>query len=155
MRFTTREDIELPIQAVFDAVTDFQGFERAILRRGGAIERFGEPLPSGEGQGWTVHFRHRGRNRELVNRIDRIEAPRALVSSGRIGGFEGALTLDLTALAPRQTRLKVDLDVRPRTLTARLMLQSMKLAKSSLMNRFKARVMQFARDLERNERGRG
>ncbi len=146
MRFTTKEDIDLPIQSVFDAVTDFHGFERAVLRRGGAVERFG--VVSGEGQGWTVRFRHRGRDRELINRIDRIDPPRALVSSGRMGGFDGTLTIDLTALAPRQTRLKVDLDLRPRTLTARLVLQSMKLGKSSLTNRFKARVLLFARDLE-------
>jgi hypothetical protein len=100
------------------------------------------------GRRWTVRFRHRGRDRELSTGIETWDPPRGLSTLGRIGGFEGRMVLDLTELSPRRTRLRVDLDVKPRSLTARLMLQSLKLAKASLSNRFKARFHGFARQLE-------
>lgn len=146
MRFTTREDIELPIDAVFAEVADFQRFEREALRRGASVETGG--AAEGIGRSWTVRFRHRGRDRELVSTVERWDPPRGLGTLGRIGGFEGQVEVELTELAPRRTRLKVDLDIKPRTLTARLMLQSLKLAKSSLTNRYKARVHGFARAME-------
>lgn len=143
MRFTTREDIELPIDDVFAAISDFQGFERAALRRGAEVAR----LEDGT-QGWTIRFRHRGRQRELVSRIIRLDAPEGLTTEGRVGGLDGTMDLELTALAPYRTRLRVDLNIKPRTLTARLLVQSLRLAKTSLNNRFKSRVRVFARNIE-------
>ncbi|WP_187293080.1 hypothetical protein [Octadecabacter arcticus] len=39
MEFTTRDDIEAPIDYVFDQVTNFATFERSIMRLGGDVER--------------------------------------------------------------------------------------------------------------------
>lgn len=148
MRFTTREDIEAPIGEVFAALTDFARFEREAMRRGAEVEGGGDPASPGPGRSWTVRFRHRGRIRELVTGIEVWEPPRRLVCLGRLGGFDGELAMDLTELAPRRTRLKVELVVKARSLTSRLMLQSLKLAKASLTGRFKARVHAFAQRLE-------
>lgn len=148
MRFTTREDIEAPIEAVFAAVSDFESFERAALRRGAEVRRLGDHKRKGEGQGWLVHFRYRGRARELASEIVRFERPHALTAFGGTGGIDGTLEVELTELSPRQTRMKLDLDLKPKTLGARLFLQSLRLAKSSLANRFKKRVHGFARRLE-------
>ncbi|MDH3262879.1 MAG: SRPBCC family protein [Paracoccaceae bacterium] len=152
MRFTTREDIEAPVEAVFAAVSDFEGFERAALRRGAEVRRLGDHQRRGAGKGWLVHFRYRGRARELASEIVRFEPPHALTAFGGTGGIDGTLEVELTELAPRRTRLKLDLELRPKTIGARLFLQSLRLAKSSLTNRFKKRVHDFARRLERNQR---
>lgn len=154
MKFAAREDIEAPIGEVFAALTDFERFEREALRRGAEVEAGGDLSSPGPGRFWTVRFRHRGRNRELATRIETYERPRALATQGRIGGYEGRLALELTELAPRRTRLRAELEVKPRTLTARLMLQSLKLARSSLAGRFKARFHAFARALEQNRGAR-
>lgn len=154
MRFTTREDIEAPIEAVFSAVSDFEAFERAALRRGAEVRRLGKHGRKGEGQGWLVNFRYRGRPRELASEIVRFEPPRVLTAFGGTGGIDGTLEVELTELAPRRTRMKLDLEMRPKTLGARFFLQSLRLAKTSLTNRFKKRIHKFARQLEERPQGR-
>ncbi len=141
MRFTTREDIDLPPETVFDALSDFEGFERMALRRGADVRRTGE-------RAWTIRFRYRGKERVLQSEISRSEPPVRIETTGRSGGIDGVLRFDLLQLSPRRTRLTVDLDLTPTTITARLMLQSLRLAKGTLTQRFKLRVERFARDLE-------
>lgn len=149
MRFGAREDIELPAEAVFAALSDFERFERAALRRGAEVLPAGRPRPDGTGRGWIVSFRYRGRKRELVSEVTRNEPPRKLWFDGRIGGLDGRLALDLVALSPRRTRLSVELEILPRTLSARLLIQSLRLAKGRLNARFRKRIGDFRADIER------
>ncbi|MEO1026387.1 MAG: SRPBCC family protein, partial [Pseudomonadota bacterium] len=60
------------------------------------------------------------------------------------GGLECMGVVDLVALSKARTRMLVSLDLKPTTLSSRLMVQSLRLAKGSLNRRFKARVAQFA-----------
>ena len=39
MRFTTKQDIEAPLDFVYRTMTDFEGWERAAMRRGAEVER--------------------------------------------------------------------------------------------------------------------
>jgi len=151
MRFATHEDIDQPREAVFAAVSDFESFERAAMRRGADIRRLGEHVRKGIGQGWHVHFPYRGRSRELVSEITVFKPPCRLASLGGIGGIDCHLDIELIALAPARTRLKVDLVLKPRTMGARLLVQSLKLARGALAKGFKSRVHGFARRLERGK----
>ena len=39
MKLSSRQDIEAPVAFVFDALNDFQAWERAALRRGAEVAR--------------------------------------------------------------------------------------------------------------------
>ena len=68
--------------------------------------------------------------------------------SGTGATIEGQAGIDLMALAARRTRLNITVDLQPRTIGARLILQSMRLAKARLNRRFAERVAQFCTEIE-------
>lgn len=148
MRFSARHDIEAPIAAVFAAVSDFDRFERIALQHGAEVRRTG-----GSGLAWDVKFRYRGRPRRLETTLTTFDPPATLATEGRMGGFEGTLDLRLVALSPRRTRLAIELDIRPRTLAARLMMPSLRLARRTVSDRLRNRLARFAGEVERTARG--
>ncbi|SEM74858.1 Polyketide cyclase / dehydrase and lipid transport [Loktanella fryxellensis] len=148
MKFSAREDIEAPIQQVYARVTDFAGYERQMLRRGADVKRLDTGQPVVVGSAWDATFTYRGRERRVQARIARLDAPTDLVVSIVANGLDGATTVELVALSPKRTRLSVTIELSARSIPARLLLQSLKLAKSNLTARFKKRVSEFAKSVE-------
>lgn len=148
MKFSTREDIEVPIEAVFATLGDFAAFERLGMRRGIEAERLDKLTRPGPGMAWRIRFAWRGKMREIDAELARYEPPVALWMDGSSKGFETKLGLTLLALSKKRTRVGVEFEVRPRTLPARLVVQSMKLAKGSLSQRYAKRVRDFAHGIE-------
>ena len=148
MQLTAREDIAAPIDRVFDAVSDFDGFERAILRRGAEIVRTDTLRRSAPGMSWDTRFVYRGKMRRVQAELTRLDRPEALHLVTASPGLEGSLSVDLVSLSPRETRMEVRLVLTPRSMTARLMVQSMRLAKRSILRKYRRGVRKFARDIE-------
>jgi len=148
MKFSSKEDIEAPIDQVFAILSDFEIFERAAIRRGADVHRRDDLPEPGVGMRWEASFMMRGKQRDAVVDLVTYDRPNEMVFESRAGGLEGFLDIDLVALSPRRTRLSVNFEVKPKTLPARLLVQSMKLAKTNLTKRFKLRVATFARDIE-------
>ncbi len=148
MKFSTREDINAPAADVFAAVTDFDSFERMIRRYGSKVSRIDSQNAKGAGMMWDVAFQYRGRARQARATIVEYTDPATMRMTAEIGGLDSECEVQVIALSPNQTRLQVSLDLKPRTLSARLVVQSLKLAKSKINTRFKARVAAFAAGIE-------
>jgi uncharacterized protein YndB with AHSA1/START domain len=147
MKLSAREDIEAPLDRVYEAVTDFDGFERQMLRRGIDVTR-DDTLPSHEpGARWQARFTWRGRPHDMSAELVSIESGQGYAIESRSGGVICLGVVDLVALSKARTRLFVSLDVRPTTLSSRLLVQSLKLAKGSIDRRFKARVSELAQSM--------
>ncbi|GGH27193.1 Polyketide cyclase / dehydrase and lipid transport [Cribrihabitans marinus] len=154
MKFSAREDIEAPIGDVFDILSRFDQHERSAIRRGIEVQRRSGGATNSAGLEWESRFEARGRIREVHTRLARYEPPSLMRFESLSGGLEGVVNLELLALSPRRTRLGVDVDLRARTLTARLFLQSLKLGRKSLMQRLRLKLEQFAKDVEARNPGR-
>lgn len=152
MKFSTREDIEAPIDYVFLRITDFQGFERQALRRGADVQRVDSaPVPV-EGSTWDIAFKFRGKDRKLKAMIARLDTPTEVRIDTVANGLDGVTQVELVALSRNRTRISTTLELSPKSLSARLLLQSLKLAKNNLTRRFKMRVTEFAEDVEETYR---
>ena len=152
MKFSAREDIEAPLDRVYAHVTDFAGFERQLLRRGADVRRVDAAPVVAAGSAWDVAFTFRGRERRVRATVARLDAPSDVVIDMAANGLDGVTTVELVALSPQRTRLAVSIELSAKSLSARLLLQSLKLAKANLTNRFKKRVAEFAKGIEKTPR---
>ena len=108
----------------------------------------GDVAAPGSGLAWDVQFSFRGKSRDLHLVLAKYEPVTGVSLSADGGGIEGDLHVELMALSPRRTRMAVTLELAPKTLSGRLLVQSLKLAKSKLTKRFKMRVAEFAKSTE-------
>ncbi len=149
MKLSARQDIDAPIEKVFARLADFEAWQRAAMRRGAGVVRTDGLSGTARGMSWVVDFTYRGRHRRLQVMLDEFVAPSRLALSGSGPNVAGTVMVDLTALTPHRTRMIVKLDVRPKTLVARLFLQSLKLARTRVDARFRERVAQLVEKIER------
>ncbi|MDO9640677.1 MAG: SRPBCC family protein [Pseudotabrizicola sp.] len=148
MHFSSRTDIEAPIDFVYAALSDLEAWERAAMRRGADVNRTDKLRAPGVGMGWHVVFRFRGKQREVDIRLTGQEPGAKLAFSGAGRMLEADLSVDLLALSPKRTRMVLHTDVRPLTLAARLFLQSMKLAKGRVQTKLNNRMEQLSTEME-------
>lgn len=148
MKFSSREDIEAPISEVFDMLSDFSLYERSAMRRGAEVRRSDDLTDPGVGMTWNASFNMRGKKRHIVVQLTSYDTPNAMVFDSKAKGVEGRMTIDLVALSLNRTRMAVGLELTPKSIPARLFIQSLRLGKARLTKRFKLRVAQFAKDLE-------
>ena len=144
MKLSARKDIDSAAVDVFPVLADFDSYEKLALRQGAEVQRLDRLPAPGVGSAWAVRFPFRGRQRQVDSQISLYDPPRRLVLEGKSGGFDFTMTASLAPLSRSQTRLAVDLEVRPRTFSARILLQTLKLGRSRLESRFSARIESFA-----------
>ncbi|TAG27300.1 MAG: SRPBCC family protein, partial [Rhodobacterales bacterium] len=65
--------------------------------------------------------------------------------------IEGSSVLELLPMSPRRTRMRLVLDVRPKTLAARLFLNTLRLAKGRVQVRLEKRLQQMGRRIEERQ----
>lgn len=148
MQFSSKEDIEVPIGEVFTLLSDFETYERSAIRRGIEVQRVDEFAPEAVGLSWDVRYLLRGKRRDVRLTLTEFESPIIMRIEADSNGLDGVLMLELLALSPGRTRMSVKLNLAPKTLSARLLVQSLKLTKGNLNKRFKIRVADYAKGIE-------
>lgn len=149
MDFSSSEDIEAPLDKVFAELSDFDAIERQMLRRGVQVERRKDaPVPQA-GMTWLAQFVFRGKSREATIELTNYTAPDHMEFTSRSAGLHVVTRIDCVRLSRAHTRITMTVSLKPRSLPARLMVQSMKLARAKLNRRFSRRMKEFAREFEK------
>lgn len=148
MKLNSKQDIEAPLEFVFDQLTDFDQFERMAMRRGAEIERTDRMRGQGPGMTWRLKFRLRGKDRKVAVRLLEVQPGSVLVYGFESPNVEGTARTELLSLSPRRTRMAMSIEVRPKSLAARLILNSLKLAKGRVTRRFEVGTGKLANMLE-------
>ncbi|MGB3409526.1 MAG: SRPBCC family protein [Jannaschia sp.] len=149
MKFVAVEDISAPIETVWAKVSDFDGFQRRVSARAGDIRRTPDG-PVSQGTTWSGRATFNGKTRDVTVVVMELSGPVSMALEGGTDGMTITVEIALEALSARATRLTVTSQAKARTLAARLMLQSAKLARQTLAKRYKGRVAAFAESVEKN-----
>lgn len=153
MKLSGRTDIGAPVAFVFAALSDFEAWERAAMRRGADVHRTDKLRASGPGMTWQARFAWRGRERQLQVRLTKLQPTVNLALDFDGPSVEGTLNIELVELSAKRTRMMMQVELKPRTLSARLFIQSMKLAKRRVNRRYDARLQSIALDIEQRFAG--
>ena len=143
MKLSATEDIRAPLDAVWTEIADIDRFEAMLAGRADDLQRR-PPGPAAEGTRWEGRARIMGKSRDFGGRLVAMDAPRRLSFEGDAEGMEITIDATLEELGPELTRLSVVTEAAARTLSARLLLQTAKLGRAQLADRYADRVSTFA-----------
>ncbi|QRZ13900.1 SRPBCC family protein [Paracoccus methylovorus] len=152
MKFSTRRDIDLGAEALFRAVSDFNSIERLFVRRGASVCRLDDLDAPGVGMRWLIGFNWRGQHREITAELAQLDVPEVVVITGNAEQFDLMIRVTVVALTPEKSRLIFETEVHPRSMKARLLLQTAKLGKAQLDRKFTKKVGEFIAHIASGER---
>ena len=147
MKFSTRQDTDISAEALFHGLSDFPKMERMLMRRGTQVRRLDGDGATAVGSAWQIGFDWRGKARELSLTLAEYQPPERMAFSGSSDQFSLSILMTVVALAPSKSRLIFEVDVQPRGMKARLLLQTAKLGKAQLDRKFAQRIAQFVDNL--------
>ena len=148
MKLTAKTDLEAPVEFLHAYLCDNATWEREAIRRGVEVERPADMPLTGVGAGWRIKVPFRGRVRKVLLRVDEIVQDQTIAYSFEGQALVGTTVLEMKALSPRRCRLKVTIDAKPKTLAARLFLNTLRLARRKVEERFEKRVGQLGARVE-------
>jgi|TARA_B110000908_G_scaffold171422_1_gene234116 hypothetical protein len=121
MKFSTREDVEVPIDQTFGIICDFDAYERSAMRRGAEVLRTDSLSRPGVGMKWQAAFKMRGKMRDINLEMIGFDKPNELRVLSSTSGIDGAGQIELVALSRNRTRISVEFELKPINLSARLL----------------------------------
>lgn len=157
MQFTRVQDINAPLDHVFEQISDFDSYEAYAMRTGAQIERTDSLDAKGPGMGWNYQGELRGKMRDIDIELIEYTPSKQLKFNCISSGVNVVIEMKTLSLTKKQTRLKVVVDIKARSISARLILQSAKLARNSLKRKFNHRIWTYAGYIENsfNKRRQG
>ncbi|MEO6299268.1 MAG: SRPBCC family protein [Paracoccaceae bacterium] len=153
MRLAAKYDVEAPVEFVFAQLADFNAWERSAMRRGADIARTDALTKDGPGMSWLTTFGFRNKDRSVTIKLDELDPTSTLAVTAAARIADGILRIELLDLAARRTRVEVKLDIKPKSLAARIYVQSLRLTRSRVERNFAQRVAQLAVEIEDRFRG--
>jgi uncharacterized protein YndB with AHSA1/START domain len=149
MKFSARQDIDAPAAFVFATFADFDAWERAAMRRGVEVLRLGASGAETHavGAAWQVKFQFRAKKRTVDLVLQELSPPHRLEFSAQSPAMQATLTVEIAQMSALRTRIHVVSDVTPRTLTAKLFIQSMRLARAKADRKYALRIAEVAADI--------
>lgn len=144
MHFASTDIVEAPAVFAFRQMSDFAYFERLVASSGAGMTRIDTMTEVGIGVLWEVRFALRGRRRKIDLKLSDYIEPKLMQFTGMSDGLLFVFRSELEHVDAERCRLTTRLDVKPRTLAGRMMLQSARLTKPTLNRRYARRVRDYA-----------
>lgn len=153
MDFESKQDINAPAAHVFQQLADFDFYESYAMRIGAQVERQDSFTQPQAGMRWNVKGHFRGKDRDVELTLDSYTPSDTLSYICNAKSLDAVVKFDVIPLSHTETRLKAVVAVQAKGLSARIALQSAKLAKKTLDRKFDTRMRDFANNIGEKYRG--
>lgn len=150
MQFSSVQDINAPLDFVFQQLSDFDSYESYAMRIGAEVKRMDQLTQKGAGLCWNINGEFRGKARKFDIQLTEYRPDTFLKFLVKSSGIEAEVSMEAMALTRKQSRIKATTVLIPKSISARLILQSAKLAKSSMNRKFNHRFWTYANFIENN-----
>lgn len=148
MKLAAKYDVDAPVDFVFRELMDFDAWERMAIRRGAEVVRTDTLAQPGAGMEWLAQFPYRGKPRSARIRLETATPHALLVLKLRSSLIEVDVVIELLDLAVARTRITVKSEVKPKTIAARIYLQTLRLARKKVDATYAQRIAQLAVEME-------
>ncbi len=135
MKYKVSEDVDAPSDITWARFTDFSGIEAEAKGRGADVVRAGNWSTPDVGCAWRGSVKVRGRARPLTSEITAMQAPDRCEIRTVLGGMTAIYEMTFLSLRADMTRVQMTLELSASTLSSRLALQTLKLAKGRVLTR--------------------
>lgn len=150
MQFSSVQDVNAPLDFVFQQLSDFDSYESYAMRIGADVKRTDQLNQKGAGLKWSIDGDFRGKRRKFDIQLTEYRPDNLLKFLVVASGIEATASMEAMALTRKQSRIKVTTVLTPKSISARLILQSAKLAKSSMNRKYNHRFWTYANYIENN-----
>ncbi|KAB7613396.1 SRPBCC family protein [Amylibacter sp. SFDW26] len=148
MNFTSKQDIIAPAEHVFLQLADFDFYESYAMRLGAQVERIDNYEHPQPGMCWNISGVLRGKARNVELTLDSYNPVESLSYLCVSNSLDAIVGFTVIPLSKKETRLKASIDIQAKGLSARVALQSARLAKKTLDRKFDGRIHDFAKKIE-------
>ena len=148
MNLETTYVLDAPAEYVFKRITDHADFEALLMGYGANIERLDDEISLNVGMKWAIDGNFRGKQRQVEVSLTQLIENELVSYASESKDVNATVDMKLEALSPKQTRFSIDMTPKANTISARLILQSAKLARKTLEKRVNRRFADFCQRLE-------
>lgn len=148
MELVTTYELNAPADYVFARITDHADFEALLMGYGANIERLDELDSLGAGMKWAIDGSFRGKERSVEVELTDIKPSEFIAYRSVSKDVNAEVAMHLEQLSGNRTRFSINIAPKANTISARLILQSAKLARKSLQKRVNTRFADFCTRLE-------
>lgn len=147
MKLSTTQTFSQPPAQVFEALTDFEHFETLARGRGAQVTRRDPAGQIARGSVWTSVFDWRGRERRLTTTLAGWAPGQSLRFELTAKPIDGEFEIHLTPTASGGTEVETSLSLSPKTLPAKLAVQSLKLTRGRAQRRIANAIESLVMDV--------
>lgn len=148
MKFETIEEIEAPQDFTFSRFADFFRYEETARNYGADLRRVNGFTEIEVGVMWRGSIPIQGRTRGVEAVVSDYNPSNSTRIDTAVGGMNVAFDMQFEALEDGGTRMRATVEMKAKTLAARLIIQSAKLARKRLQGRIDSKIVALANEYE-------
>lgn len=148
MKLKVAEDVDAPLGFVYVRMADFTRLEEEIRGRGAELKRDGNWTQAAAGCGWKGNVTVRGKPRRIDASIGHMAENDTILVESKVGGMDCTYEMTFYEMAPEITRVSTVLELKPNTLSARLVIQTLKLARGRVLQKMTGSLVRRGNEIE-------